>query len=363
MSHRGFIYQFLTSEGCFPGSPISSPKCNPADTFGGGELNGAMGLAFDYSSRTLYAANSGAGDIAEFVPRPAPVVTTRPSTPTGPGAATVSGHIDAFQAADISECYFGYGAGPSSDLGSSVPCEQPSPISAPADVTAKLAGLQPFTSYRYRLVVVPGDGVGLPSRGRGLTFTVNPSNPPGIDATSSSGVEQTSATVIASINPNLASTTYVVRYGTARATVSTPCQADRSAKTTSITRSPSTSPASPGDHISLPIVAINFSGTTTGPDQTFATAGGGGSTANEHVTPATVTPIGPESLPNPDCSGSRVGPGPQPAGRGPARAAKRASRPPEGARPSPQAARLARQARRLGSRAKQCEGTGGRGSR
>ena len=66
VSHRGFIYQFLTSEGCFPGSPISSPKCNPADTFGGGELNGAMGLAFDYSSRTLYAANSGAGDIADF---------------------------------------------------------------------------------------------------------------------------------------------------------------------------------------------------------------------------------------------------------------------------------------------------------
>jgi hypothetical protein len=185
--------------------------CAPIETFGGGNLAGAEGLSIDGTSDTVYAANTGAGNVAvfEYI---APTVTTGAPSNVTETSATLNGHVDPGTHGEVIECEFEYGFSNSYSLGI-VPCAQGSHLSSPTDVTATLSGLQPKTKYHYRLVASNENG----GVGDGRDETLLTTGPPVVDTFFSSHLGATTATLNAKITPDGVDTKYVFEYGTTTA--------------------------------------------------------------------------------------------------------------------------------------------------
>ncbi len=96
----------------FPGGTCSAGEgasgCQPADSFGTGDLGTGAGLAVRASNHTLYAADSKENDIAIFTRVPLPQVTTSGSTNVTPTAGTMNGHVDPGAGGTVDECKFEY---------------------------------------------------------------------------------------------------------------------------------------------------------------------------------------------------------------------------------------------------------------
>jgi DNA-binding beta-propeller fold protein YncE len=263
------IDQFTGSARC---GGVDGGGCTPSDTFGSGHLTGASGLAFDPATGTIYAANTGANNLALFTPLPVAKVSTggveNPSSESG----TLTGHVDP-GTGTVSACYFQYGTDTSYGLGIQ-PCSPGTPLSAPSDVTADVSGLTPFATYHYRLVAIRADGKGFPSYGRDQTFTPAPMLPPSVDATSSSDETPTTVTLHAQINPNLSPTLYRFQYGTQTSYgYQTPPSESIGADGVDHPISSTLSGLEPATNYHFRVVAVNFNGPTSGPDQTFTTPG------------------------------------------------------------------------------------------
>jgi DNA-binding beta-propeller fold protein YncE len=357
VGHGAFIYQFLGSDvTCFPPLPFTEGgDCEPADVFGVGSLVGSSGLAFSSSTGIVYAANSGADNIAVFLPFPVPQVTTKSATQTGTTSVTLNGHVDPQGPVTISDCYFEYGTDSTLALGI-VPCDQPVPISSASDVSAKLTGLSPFASYRYRLVATQSDGQGFPARGRERSVTPLPSSPPGVEATASSEVTGTSARLSVVINPNLAPTTYVFQYGSTTSYGSnTLTSASVGDDNSNHSVSTVVTGLSPGTDYHFRVVAVNLSGTTQGPDQTFTTPG---ATTTES-SPLPVNPSVVPSTPDAHQNCAKLARRAQQASREAValrRRAARSSHAGEARTLRGQARRLAKEAGQLSRKAKACGG-------
>jgi len=106
------IDEFTNQNLCSPGERTHGRGCPPSDTFGNGNLTSAHGLAVRPSTGVLYAANTGANNLAVFSPLPLPGVTTGPAKATGSTTGTLTGHVDPAESGQISECYFEYVQGP-----------------------------------------------------------------------------------------------------------------------------------------------------------------------------------------------------------------------------------------------------------
>jgi DNA-binding beta-propeller fold protein YncE len=247
---------------------VSGP---PSDFIGLGILHSAAGLAFNPSTGTLYAANAGNNDVAVFTPRSLPSVTTGPPANPGPTSATLTGHVDPNGAGNVTDCHFDYGTDATYSVGS-VPCSPATPLASPVDVSADITGLSPFTTYHYRLVASGADDLGLLSYGADRSFTPTQGGAPGVDATSSSDLTPTTATLSAQINPNLAPTIYRFQYGTDTSYGSQTFPSD-SIGNDGIDHAAGAaiSGLQPGTTYHYRVLAVNFHGLTSGPDQTFNT--------------------------------------------------------------------------------------------
>ena len=249
----------------------SSADGAPLDFFGVGALTAGAGLAFNQSTHTLYAADSKANTIAVFTPRAIPTVATNPLTNAGPISVTMSGIVEPGTGGAVTECRFEYGTDTTYSLGS-VPCSPAGPISAPTNVSAELNGLSPFTTYHFRLAATGEGAAELFSFSRDRTFTTNPGVNPSIDGTSSGSVGRTEATLSAEINPKFAPTTFRFQYGLtsgygSQTAASQPIGSDDADHDVSTVLN-ELEPATTYHYRAL---AVNFSGTTYGPDQTFTT--------------------------------------------------------------------------------------------
>ena len=385
VDHGTFIDQFdASNSACYlPNeSGLEHPECPPSDDFGAGELTSAAGLAFDPSTETLYAADSGAGDLAVFSPLPLPDVATSPPANPGPTSATLTGQVNPAASGPIATCDFEYipqsafqndvqtltlsGAtggsfslelegertpsipfgslsslqayleqlpaigrgnvvvggpevGPyriefkgsltdadlpqltvdSSELTPSgtatatlatvthggggwgaaaiVPCEDPDAAeigaaSEPVQVHAGLTGITTFTTYYYRLAASAASDHGLPAYGRQLSVTPAPAQRPSIDATSSSALTPTTATLDARIDPQLSPTIYRFRYGPTAAYGSATLPSESIGEdATDHPVSTDITGLTPGTTYHFQVFAINFNGVTEGPDRTFST--------------------------------------------------------------------------------------------
>ena len=194
-------------------------NCTAADTFGSGRLSGAAGLAVDSSDGTVYAADTAGGQFGVFAAATLPDVTTSPATGVALGGATLHGQVDPAGGGDITGCHFQYvsdsvfqatGFADLSGAGS-IACEQATPISAPAAVSATVTGLPSTSVYHFRLVAANASGA---NAGAEQSFTTAG---PAVDDTSVSAVTSSSAELGAQVNPNLQATTYHFQYGTSTA--------------------------------------------------------------------------------------------------------------------------------------------------
>jgi DNA-binding beta-propeller fold protein YncE len=270
IDHGDYINQFATASGC-PISIFGPVACPPSDFFGSGHLNSATGLAFQPSTATLYAANTGDNNIVAFTPLPVPEVTSGSVTDSAPTAATLTGHVDPAGSGDITDCHFDYGTDTTYGLGS-VSCVPAPPLSGATDVSADLSGLLPFTTYHYRLVATGANDLGLFGYGHDHSFTPVQGTAPEVSAASSASVTPTGAILSAQINPKLAPTAYRFQYGidTAYGSQTLPSE---SIGEDGVDHSVSNeiSGLRPGTTYHFRVLATNFNGVTDGPDRTFDT--------------------------------------------------------------------------------------------
>jgi hypothetical protein len=173
------------------------------------------GIAVDGSSERLYLAREGSPHIDVYAVLIVPEAKTEAASEVAKTTATVSGTLNP-EGVQVTECKFEYGVAAS--YGQSAPCEvlDGSPISGPGDipadegshsVSAELSGLDPNTTYHYRLVVGNTNAAG-----EGEDKTLETLGPPRIDAQSVSEVTATEAKIEAEVDPRGEASVVAVEY-------------------------------------------------------------------------------------------------------------------------------------------------------
>jgi len=216
-----------------------------------------------------------------------PDVTTGAATGVSPTSATLNGAVNS-DAIQLTDCHFDYGTDTS--YGQTAPCV-PAAASIPADsgdhpVSANLTGLQPGTTYHFRLEAANVNGTNI---GTDATFSTPPR--PSIDGATASNVTAGSADLTAKINPNGLDTTYHFEWGTSTAygtSVPVP-DADIGSGSSDVSVSQHITGLSANTTYHWRVLATNANGTTTSPDHTFiydtTVAGLPDNRAYEMVTP------------------------------------------------------------------------------
>jgi phosphodiesterase/alkaline phosphatase D-like protein len=168
--------------------------------------------------------------------------------------------------------YFEYG--PTTGYGNKAPLPPGTDAGSPTGVTHIATVIDEFNAYStYHFRVVASNDEGS-TNGNDLTFQTQPARVPGIQGTRASNLAPTAATLEAAINPEHWSTIYVFEYGLTTAygqqtEISDPIGEDHSFHPVSN----AIAGLEPGTAYHFRVVATNFTGTTHGPDQTFATPG------------------------------------------------------------------------------------------
>jgi hypothetical protein len=145
-----------------------------------------------------------------------------------------------------------------------------SPV-GPTAVSAVITDYEAYETYHYRVVTSNQFGV---THGSDMTFTAPPAPLPTISGQAASDISATGATLEADINPNRWATVYTFEYGPSIAygkstEISSVIGNDQNFH--SVQRK--ILDLAPGSVYHFRAVAINFTGTSYGPDQTFATPG------------------------------------------------------------------------------------------
>jgi hypothetical protein len=181
-----------------------------------GEFRFVFGLAVDPASHDVYltddriqSEHSQASVFDVFGPDVVtPDVTTGAASALQPRSATLSGAVDPDEAG-AATCRFAWGT--SEAFGRTAPCaEEVGNGSAPAAVSAQLSGLEPDTTYYYRLQATNANGTNFGEESQDRHFQTSG---PGIHDVSVSDVAATSGTFGATIDPDGAPTSYYFQYG------------------------------------------------------------------------------------------------------------------------------------------------------
>ena len=168
--------------------------------------------------------------------------------------------------------YFEYG--PTTAYGNKAPVPPGTDAGSPTGAThisTVIDEFNAYSTYHFRVVASNDEGS---TNGNDLTFQTQPARVPGIQGTRASNLAPTAATLEAAINPEHWSTIYVFEYGLTTAygqqtEISNPIGEDHTFHPVSNV----IDGLAPGSLYHFRVVATNFTGTTHGPDQTFATPG------------------------------------------------------------------------------------------
>ncbi len=171
------------------------------------------GVAVDPATQEVYVnAQEGEHFVVDVFGRNVvtPDVTTAPVSNLKARSALLNGTVNPDEAGQAT-CRFEWGT--STSFGQVAPCEPEAVANggSPVEVHAELGGLQPDTTYYYRLQASNTNGTNPGETFQDQHFTTTG---PGVREPSASSVTSTSATLDASINPNSASTSYYFQYGT-----------------------------------------------------------------------------------------------------------------------------------------------------
>ncbi len=240
------------------------------DAAGEAQDAGKHGLAYGEASGALYVANKGT--VRVVVPPPSgPLVLagSELASDIQPTTATLGAMVNP-EGPEVTSYHFEYGTTDSyGESTSSEPLLGAAFEDQPAN--APIVGLQPRTTYHFRVVVT--NAAAETTAGPDETFTTLP--PVSIDGTSASQVNATSARLEATLNPHGLPTEYHFEYGrdtSYGATAPTP-DASAGSGTVDVTRSTLIQELLPSTTYHYRVVANNSLGIVIGPDRSLTTQG------------------------------------------------------------------------------------------
>jgi Uncharacterized conserved protein len=245
---------------------------NPLTKFGGGIFGS---VALSASTGKAYVA-SAADEVSIYGPGIiVPDVSTSAATAVEETTATLSGEVDPAGGSEVQTCEFEYGE--TTEYGQTAPCTPATPYGSKTPVSAAISGLNPKTTYHFRLAAANENGV--------TDYTedgeFHTKGTPTVEAESASNETRFSATLAGAINPHGFDTEYQIEYVDAEhfekeggfaspATEKTPLE-DIGSSLDPQPVSQEVKNLTVGTTYHYRIVASNSSGTVQGPGQTFET--------------------------------------------------------------------------------------------
>ena len=259
-----------------------------------GEVNAAPGaISKKYEFGDAYKDCNGLGEEegeSAAAEGPSPVATTEAASPVSESGATV--HASVNPEGFATRYHFEYGT-EAENYGASTPSAEAGSGTTSIQVSSAIAGLQPGTTYHYRIIADSATGT---SAGEDKTFKTTgtpPPPPPTVTTEGASGVGPHAATLDATINPNGADTHYYFEYGTMstffESDVPAPPGNDAGAGTTPTKVSVGLSGLAPYTTYYYRIVASSSSGTSYGGEGEFTTTATGTFAAGAYHTCALVS--------------------------------------------------------------------------
>ena len=211
---------------------------------------------------------SDTSPVNQFTYQAAPTVITSAASSLGQASVTLNGTVNPNREL-VSDCRFEYGT--SSLYGSSVPCASlPGEGAEPVAVAASLTGLNPSTTYHFRIAVSDKDGT---SYGSEQTFTTLSPDPPAVVTDAASSLGQIAATLNGTVNPEGAVVSSCrFEYGKSSPYGSSvPCASLPGEGAGPVAVSASLTGLSPGTTYHFRVAANNSDGTSYGSEQAFTT--------------------------------------------------------------------------------------------
>ena len=238
-------------------------ECEPVESFGRSEINGARAIAVDGASGTAYIATLNRVDVFSAAEVPEP--TTGPAEDVVGSNARLTGTVNP-EGLTVTGCEFDYGS--TSSLGSTAPCV-PGPAeigtgSTPVAVHADVSGLQRGQIYHFLLSVSSAEGT---LRGGEETFGTFPL----VEAETVESLSSSTAAVSARIDAGGLATSYQVEYGPSVAYGSTTTPISIGAPAEAVIVKATLEGLEAGAEYHFRFVASSSAGSTPGLDATLRT--------------------------------------------------------------------------------------------
>ena len=222
--------------------------------------------ATTYHYRFVATSSAGTGHGADGILTTSslPAVVTGAPTAVTTTSATLNGTVD--PSGRPTTWYFEYGT--STGYGTKTPVKDAGSGTGAAAVSAAVTGLTTGRTYHVRLVATNDAGT---SRGADQTFVTSAA--PTVTTKAASSVQDTTATLNGSVNPNGQATTVYFEYGTSTSYGTKTPAVSAGAGTAAKSMSAAVTGLIGGATYHFRLVATNVTGTIAGADVTFATAG------------------------------------------------------------------------------------------
>ncbi len=227
----------------------------------------APGTTYYFRLVAANAQGTSVGAVRSFTtpgPPSPPAVVTLPAT----GVANTTAELHAQVDPRASRTAYTFEYGTSTSFGAITPVVALDDASVPEPADASLSGLQPDTTYYFRVVATNANGT---SAGVVRSFTTGPGGAPIVTTGAASDLIATSATLSATVDAHGSPTAFAFEYGLSNAFGSLSAIDSAGASSGASTVSLPIGALAPATTYRYRIVATNANGTSAGASRTFTT--------------------------------------------------------------------------------------------